>query len=176
MADRSLIGLPPVDRQSSTLARESRRHRSVVAYRQILVPVTDSAASERVLVIAAQLASEKKAEVTVLNVIEVPRDLPLDALFPDEEHEGREILRRATAILDSYGVHSKTRLTRSFSRATAILEAARDTHPEIIVIGAERHARTQARVFRDAETIQEVLKAAPCRVMLVSPQPTKTGS
>jgi nucleotide-binding universal stress UspA family protein len=160
----------PFDKQPSTAAAGSdRRHGSPVAYTRILVPVTASSISDRAVVTAALLASERKAEVILLNVIEVSKDLPLEALFPDEEREGRETLRRATAILDQYGVGSHTRLIRSASAAAAIIEAAAETHPEIIVMGAERRLRRQSRVFSD--NVQTVLQAAPCRVMLVSPSP-----
>ena len=175
MSRQSTVSRPHVDAQPSTAAGNGRRSRPALAYHRILVHVATSAVSERAVVIAAQLASEHRAEVTLLNVIEVPKDLPLDALFPDEEHEGREALRRATAILDRYGVDSKTRLTRSFSIAKAILEAAAEANPELIVMGAERHMRRQPSVFGHAESIQEVLKAAPCRVMLVTP-PAANGA
>ena len=142
---------------------------SIVCYTGILVPLTDSSASDRAVVTAALLASERKADVTLLAVIEVSRDLPLEALFPEEEREGRQILRRATAILDQYGVNSHARLTRSPSAAAAILEAAEETRPEIIVMGAERRLRGQSRIFGD--NVRAVLQAATCRVMLVSPWP-----
>jgi len=141
----------------------------MVSYAGILVPLTESSASDRAVVTAALLASERKADVTLLAVIEVSRDLPLEALFPEEERDGRELLRRATAILDQYGVDSHPRLARSSSAAAAILAAAEETCPEIIVMGAERRLRGQARIFGD--NVQAVLKAAPCRVMLVSPSP-----
>lgn len=160
---RRFGGRPPAAEGSG------RRRSSSLEYTGILVPITESKASDRAVVTAALLASERKAEITLLNVIEVSRDLPLEALFTDEEREGRETLRRATAILDEYGVNSHSLLIRSPSAATAILEAAADTHPEIVVMGAERRLRGQSRIFGD--NVQAVLKDAPCRVMIVSPWP-----
>ena len=113
------------------------------------------------------LASERKAVVTLLNVIEVPKGLPLEALLPEEERDGRETIRRATAILDQYGINPHTRLVRSLSAGTAIIEAADDTRPEIIVMGARRGLHRHLKVFGD--NTQSVLRAAPCRVLLVSP-------
>jgi nucleotide-binding universal stress UspA family protein len=142
----------------------------MVSYTGILVPLTDSSASDRAVVTAALLASERRgAVVTLLSVVEVPKDLPLEAHFLDEEREGREILRRATAILDQYGVDSHARLTRSPSAAAAILEAVEETRPEIVVMGAERRLRGRSRIFGD--NVLAVLKGASCRVMLVSPWP-----
>jgi nucleotide-binding universal stress UspA family protein len=152
-----------------TTAAGDRRRRAPIAYKRILVPVTASTASDHAIVTAGQLASEQKAKVTLLNVIEVSKDLPLDALFPDEEREGRDILGRATEILDQYGVRSHSRLLRSFSVAAAILETADEERPEIIVIGAERRLRRQRSV--SGNDLQAVLTGASCRVMLVSPWP-----
>jgi nucleotide-binding universal stress UspA family protein len=178
MADQRTARQPSEAARTVATTNGERRHRSAVAYHRVLVPVTASTVSERTVVIAAQLASEQKAEVTVLAVIEVPKDLPLEALFPDEEHEAKESLRRAAAILGQYGVRSKTRLMRSFSTATAIVEAAQDARSEIIVMSAVRHLRKRANdlgdqvsIFEQAENLREVLKAAPCRVLLVSPPP-----
>jgi nucleotide-binding universal stress UspA family protein len=148
---------------------EARRNGAAVSYAGILVPLTASEASDRAVVTAAQLASERKASVTLLVAIEVSRDLPLEALFPDEEHEGRELLRRATAILDEYGVDSHPRLLRSASAASAILAVAEETQPQIIVMAAERRLNGRARIFGD--NVRAVLKGARCRVLLVSPWP-----
>ena len=161
----------PLEHQSAAadVVRSERRPGARVAYTRILVPVTASDTSDNAVVAAALLASERKAEITLLNVIEVSRDLPLEALFPDEERDGRETLRRAIAILDEYGVDSHTRLVRSTSAAAAILETANRTQPEIIVMGAVRRLRRQSGVF--SANVLTVLKAAPCRVMLVSAWP-----
>ena len=144
----------------------------MVSYAGILVPLTESGASDLAVTTAALLASERKADVTLLAVVEVSRDLPLEALFPDEERDGRELLRRATAILDQYGVDSHPRLTRAPSAAAAILAAAEETQPEIIVMGAERRLRGRSRIFGD--NVQAVLKGASCRVMVVSPWPAES--
>jgi nucleotide-binding universal stress UspA family protein len=159
----------PFRTRSDTTADGDRRRRAPIAYKRILVPVTASTASDHAIATAGQLASEQKAKVTLLNVIEVPKDLPLDALFPDEERDGRDVLGRATEILDQYGVRSHSRLMRSSSVAAAILEVADDERPEIIVIGAERRLRRQRSV--SGSNLQAVLTGASCRVMLVSPWP-----
>ena len=155
-------------------AAQPRRHGAAVSYAGILVPLEASAASDRAIVTAAQLASERKASVTLLVAIEVSRDLPLEALFPEEEREGRELLRRATAILDEYGVDSHPRLVRSPSAAAAILAVAEETQPQIIVMAAERRLNGRARIFGD--NVRAVLKDAQCRVLLVSPWPAEASA
>jgi nucleotide-binding universal stress UspA family protein len=130
------------------------------------VPVTGSAASERAIFTAALLASERTALITLVHVIEVPRELPLDALFPEEEQQAKEILHRACSLLDRYGIHHKTHSMRAPTAAAAILEAARETKAQIIVLGAEGRPRRRRTVF--GRNVQTVLKNATCRVMLLN--------
>ena len=115
---------------------------------------------------AALLAAERTAVVTLVHVIEVPKELPLDALFPEEEQQAKEILHRACSILDRYGVHHKMQSVRSPTAAAAILEVARETNAQLLVLGTESRYRRRRTVFgHNAET---VLKHATCRVMLLT--------
>ena len=49
-----------------------------IDYHQILVPITGSRISDEMMVLACQLATEKKSAIDGLYVIEVPLNLPLD--------------------------------------------------------------------------------------------------
>ncbi len=53
-----------------------------IEYRTILVPVLRTVESEEALVAAARLASERRATIVLLHVLEVPLDQPLDADLP----------------------------------------------------------------------------------------------
>ena len=146
--------------------KQPDQRRSAIHYNRILVPVTPSTAGERAVVTAALLASERRTVITLVHVLEVPKELPLNALFPEEEHEGQQLLRHASSILDHYSVHYQTRSMRSPTAAAAILEAAQDTNAQILIIGTGLQARRGRTVFdRNVETI---LKKASCRVMLVA--------
>jgi len=144
----------------------SRNRTRRVEYTRILVPVTASPSSERAVTTAAMLAAERKGTVTLVHVIEVPRELPLDALFPDEEHDSREILGHATATLERYGVRTVTHSVHAATAAAAIVEAAEEARAEIIVMGTER--RTRRRRSALGTNVEHVLKRAPCRVMIVA--------
>ena len=141
-----------------------------VEYDRILVPVTASPASERAVTTAAMLASERKGIVTLLNVIEVPKELPLDALFPDEEHTSQATLSHATAILERYGVKAITRTVHATTAATAILDIAAEQQTQIIIMGTERRTHRQRTAI--GSNVEHVLKRAPCRVMIVGTPPT----
>lgn len=139
-----------------------------VGYRRILVPLADERASEKAIDLACRLAAEHHASLTSITVIELPPLLPLDAHMIEEEDEAHRLLNRADAIADSYGVNITSRILRARDAAIAIADQARTIDAEIIVIGSARKARrtTHGTIFRT--TIQDVLRKAPCRVMVIA--------
>jgi len=77
------------------------------------------------------------------------------------------IIDEAWAIGDSYGVKVVGRLARGRHTGRAIIEEAVHRNTEIIVVGAARQSEALRRsIFGD--TVDYVLKHAPCRVMVVS--------
>jgi APA family basic amino acid/polyamine antiporter len=137
-----------------------------VAYDRVLVPLTEQA--EPAASIACGLAAEHGALVTVLVVIEVPAELPLDAHMVDEEASARRILKDARAIGEHHGVSVAMRVVRARTAGEAIVDEASRTEAEVIVLGAARRkrARRSAPVFGGSTTF--VLKHAPCRVLLAA--------
>jgi basic amino acid/polyamine antiporter, APA family len=136
-------------------------------YRNILVPVSDALESEEAVDLACRLAAQRGATIIAVTVVEVPLELPLDARLPEDEKRADELLDEARAIGDSYGVNVIGRLLRARSAGRAIVDEAARRQAEIIVIGAPRKERRGRRgIFGD--TVDFVLKHAPCRVMVVA--------
>ncbi len=65
-----------------------------VVYDQLLVPVRDTQVSDEMMVLACQLATERKSSIDALYVIEVPLNLPIDASLPEERERARQVLER----------------------------------------------------------------------------------
>ena len=61
-----------------------------IDYDQILVPIVGTRITDEMMVLACQLATEKKSSIDGLYVIEVPLNLPLDARLVNERAEGRQ--------------------------------------------------------------------------------------
>jgi nucleotide-binding universal stress UspA family protein len=139
-----------------------------LGYRRILVPIGDSAQSEKAMDVACRLAADRGASITAVRVVEVPPLLPLDAHMTDEEAQARPLLDRASAIADSYGVHHSSRILRGREAAHAIIEQATADHVEIIVIGSPRKPRASGGAGIFGTTTEHVLKQAACRVMVVA--------
>jgi APA family basic amino acid/polyamine antiporter len=136
-------------------------------YRNILVPVVDAEESEEAVDLAARLAAERGASIVALAVVEVPLELPLDARMEEEEERANDVLDEAKAIGDLYGVTVIGRLARARSAGRAIVDEATRRGSEIIVLGTPR-GRPRARPAIFGETVDYVLKHAPCRVMIAA--------
>jgi basic amino acid/polyamine antiporter, APA family len=136
-------------------------------YRTIVVPVVRSNESEEALVAAARLAAERRATIAIVHVIQVPLERRLDQVTRKEEDRADELLEQARALVESYGVRSMTRLVRARRAGPAIVEEAERRNAELIVMGAPRRAgRRRTAIF--GTTVDYVLKASPCRVLLAA--------
>ncbi len=137
-------------------------------YRRLLVPIVSGQATDDAFDVAANLAAERGAQIAAVHVLEVPLDLPLSAELPERMAVADRELDEARRIGESYGVSVIPRLVRGRSAGTEIVEEARRRGTEIIVVGSLRKdaGRSRRAVFGD--TVDYVLKQAPCRVMVVA--------
>jgi APA family basic amino acid/polyamine antiporter len=134
-------------------------------YRSILVPVKPGRASEEAVDLGCRLATDRGASIAAVSVVVVPLELPLDSRLDEEEVQADEALDAAAAIAELYGVDLTERIVRARSAGRAIVDEAAWRQTEIIVMGAPRVERRGA-VFSD--TVDFVLKHAPCRVMVAA--------
>jgi APA family basic amino acid/polyamine antiporter len=164
-----------------------------VAYRNILVPVFGSKLDDDIVSTAGRLAAAEQAEadgaaadarLDLVYVVEVPLTLPLDAKLPPEhEKEAQRALERASAVGDEYAdVEVHAEVIRARDVGAGIVEAARRTAAEAIVVGAEPPSKIRggarlggigaARPAEIGAATEYVLKKAPCRVLLTAPPET----
>src|SRR5439155_13904466 len=141
--------------------------RSAEPYHQILVPVSARRSAEEAAAIACRLAADRGATLTILTVIEVPAELPLEAQLPAEEDVARHVLAETRAVAELYGVDASTRVIRARSAADAILMCAVADGTQLVVLGApRRRVTTRAPIF--GRTVAAVLAHAPCRVLVAA--------
>ena len=140
---------------------------TALEYLNILVPVKPGRdrESEEAVDFACRLAAERRASIAAVSVVAVPLELPLDTELEREEGEADYALDAAGAIAELYGVNFTERLVRARSSGRAIVDEATRRNSEIIVMGAPRTDRPRG-VFSD--TVDFVLKHAPCRVMVAA--------
>jgi APA family basic amino acid/polyamine antiporter len=134
-------------------------------YRNVLVPVKPGRTSEEAIDLACRLAADRGATIAAVSIIVVPLELPLDSRLEEEEERANDALDVAAAIAELYGVSFGERLLRARHPGRAIVDEATRRQSEIIVMGAPRGGRGGG-VFSD--TVDFVLKHAPCRVMVAA--------
>ena len=135
-----------------------------VDYDQILVPLTGSRVSDEMMVLACQLATEKKSAVDGLFVLEVPLNLPLDARLVEERRRAERVVAAAALVADSFKVQFTPHIVAARQAGKAIVEQAEMRRAEVIIIGVTRKRRIGNLVF--GRTADYVLDHAPCEVLL----------
>jgi APA family basic amino acid/polyamine antiporter len=176
-------------RRVSVTERALTKQVPEVAYRNILVPIFGSKLDDDIVSTAGRLAAAEQEQadgggdsrLDLLYVIEVPLALPLEAELPRErEEEARRALERAREVGEEYeDVAVATEVLRARDVGAGIVEAARRSNAEAIVVGAEPPSKVRggavlggigaARPAEIGAATQYVLKKAPCRVLLTAP-------
>jgi nucleotide-binding universal stress UspA family protein len=135
-------------------------------FRRILVPMKIGIIGEEMAATAIKLASEHGAAVEALHVIEVPLDRPLDAPMDDAEERAAASIAEAKLLGNELGVDVIGTILRARSIGKAIVEHARETEADLIVLGSSPRWRRQSRFF--SPTVDYVLRRAPCEVLIVA--------
>lgn len=133
---------------------------------RILVPLKLGAIGEEMLATAIKLAEERGAEVRVVHVLRVPLSKPLECPMDEEEAEALASIVDAREIAEEHGVEVEARVVRARSLSEAIVEEAEAVDADLILMGSAARWRTQSRLF--SPTVDEVLRRAPCEVMVVT--------
>ena len=164
-----------------------KKQAAEVEYSTILVPIFGTGLDDDIVGTAGRLADaevEEGAEPPRLNLVyavERPLTVPLDAPLPKDEREKAEgALARASEVADEYeNVKVSTTLIPARSVGAGIVEEARRTGAEVIVMGAEPPTKIRggaifggigaARPDEIGPVTEYVLKKAPCRVLITAP-------
>ena len=161
-----------------------------IEFSNILVPVFGTRFDDDIVSTAGRLAAADPvgrrgdggtSRMAVVYVIEVPLTLPIDAkLSKEREERARRALARAREVGEEYSdVEVTTEVLRARKVGAGILEAARRTDAEAIVIGGEAPTKIRggatiggisaAKPAEIGAATEYVLKKAPCRVLLTAP-------
>lgn len=132
--------------------------------KRILVPTKGGVQTETVQM-ACEIARLHHAELTALQVLEVPHSLPLDSEMIENVKIAELALKRAEAIARDFNLNVELKCVRSRSLADAILELAHKGKYDLIVLGA---VRSPGKAKGLGSLVEKVLKEAPCRVWVCS--------
>ncbi|MHB1001143.1 MAG: universal stress protein [Armatimonadota bacterium] len=126
----------------------------------VVVPLIG--AWSRILDFAATNASARKAEIHLLYVLQIPRNLPLGVPVPEIENEAENALKEAEQALKRKGV----RVHKLTTRARDVVEGATkfivETKPDLVVVGYFKTELT--REGNRCPVINMLCSESPCDV------------
>ena len=145
--------------------RKGRRRDGEV--RSILVPVVDDPASLQAVAVAASLARQEKAVLTLLHVIKVERSLPVTADMDIEAQRGEDLLRRARALAarEAGNITIEDDLLQAREAGAAIVEEASARGADAVMMGVGWSPLLGQ--FEVGPTASYVLGHAACHVWVV---------
>jgi nucleotide-binding universal stress UspA family protein len=104
--------------------------------------------------------------VSVLHVVRVPLDLPLDAPMHDAEERATASIAEAKLLASEHDVTVEGEIVRARALGEAIVDRALERNVDLIIMGSAPRWRRQSRFF--SPTVDYVLRRAPCEVMVIA--------
>ena len=141
--------------------------------KRILVAHDGSPSAERALRVAAGLAADRHAELTILAVMEASADKDLKKFGRIEhatigdllEQEASAILMRAKTTAMELGVREIKILAKYGDAAEIILDVAKELSPDTIIASKRGRGRLQGLLLGSVS--QKLASLAQCPVMIV---------
>jgi len=131
---------------------------------RLLVPIANPQTAESLLQMAAAIARERNYELECLQVILISRhQSPAETAVSTTI--SRRLLKRAARLGEEWQipVHTQVRVTHDI--AYAILEAIKDRHIDLLLMGWKGNTSTPGRVF--GSVVDTLIRQASCEIVLV---------
>jgi len=133
-------------------------------FTKILVPVSGTPADPAAIRLACQIAKSDKAQVLLIHVIEMQRNLPVDAENLPAQERGEQVLGRAEQTAHALYNHIESELLQARVAGSALINEAVDRGVDLIVMGIPY--RKALGDFYLGTTASYVFKNAACPVWL----------
>jgi nucleotide-binding universal stress UspA family protein len=146
------------DKDSRQLAK-----RGITGSRNILVALSGSPIDIDLVRMACFMAKHSKGRVFVVHVMEVPRNLPLDAHLQDADVDA--ILDRAIEAAEEVNYDVEPEVVQARDAGPGIVDEARDRDCSLIIMGLVPRYRFGR--FDMGRTVPYVLEHATSRVFVV---------
>ena len=139
---------------------------------KMMVALRDADSVEDLVILACQVSSGRKADVTALHVVEIPAATPMEAEGDVLDHPGKEILEHAKRFASEHcSTQISTRLLRARQTGEAIVGELKEQSYDLLVMGYHR-PHTLGEILLGS-TVQYVARHAPCRVIVDIPPPRR---
>jgi nucleotide-binding universal stress UspA family protein len=150
--------VPFTDKDSRQLAK-----RGISGTRNILVALSGNVIDADLVRMACFMARHSKGKVFVVHVMEVPRNLPLDAHLQDANIDA--ILDRAIEAAEEVNYDVEAEVVQARDAGSGIVDEARDRDCSLIIMGLVPRYRFGR--FDMGRTVPYVLEHATSRVFII---------
>ena len=130
----------------------------------ILVPVNGDWPDEKAVELACSFAKISKGKVIVLYVIEMSRNLPVDAEVNEATARGEEILKTIEELTHDQPCEIEAELLQARQVGPAVVQEAAEREADAIVLASQYKMKFGS--FSLGEAVPYILKNAPCKVFL----------
>ncbi len=135
-----------------------------VLHGSVLVPIARPETIESLVNIACDLLAEG-GTLRLLNIIEVPQQLPYD--YADtRKAKARELLLKAAEFCQKRGVTPKLEIVSARAIPEAILGLVKNYKVDLVVMGSSQRTVPEKVLF--GTVVDHVLREAPCEVIIFS--------
>ena len=130
-------------------------------YKNILIPTDGKQYSEEIVEFICSIQKVMKAVINVVYVIEVPRNLPLNAEIPDRVEAAKSAVNNARDIAERYDVDLNTSIIYARTVEDSIIATAQELKCDVIAIAQDNH---KLKIFSNSAS--NIYQRARCSVWL----------
>jgi len=131
---------------------------------RMLVPLANPQTAEVLLQLAAAIARDRHYEIDCLQVILAPRHHSPSEVTVNTA-KSRHLLHQAENMGQQWQIPIHTEVRVAHDVASAILEAIKQRHIDLVLMGWEGKTSTPGRIF--GNVVDTLIRQAPCEVVLV---------
>jgi nucleotide-binding universal stress UspA family protein len=139
--------------------------------RNILVAISGCELDRELMTLAGKVAREKKSEVFVVFGIEVPRTKAIDDEMPQETERAHRALDHVQAVAEHMSLDIEPEIIQSRHFGHSLVDEAEAHECALLIIGLP-YRLTLGDEIEGFETLEYVLRNAPCKVWIVRGQPS----
>lgn len=151
--------------RSRSADAETGQRGGIMWPRRIAVPVRGDTVDQEALVAACRLARPAKADILVITVLEVARNLPLSASLGDELGRAEEVLATMERVAAQLDAKVQTTVLQAREAGPAIVDEARRWEADLMVVGLGTKPRFGE--FTLGRTGTDLLAHVHCRLILL---------
>ncbi len=131
---------------------------------RMIVPISNPQTADTLLQLAAAIAYDREYELECVQVISVARHRAPDETVVSTA-VSRRLLKKATRLGKQWKIPVHTQVRVTHDTAQAILEATKERHGDMVIMGWKGNTNTPGRVL--GSIVDTIVRQASCDVVLI---------